>query len=62
MDNWNEKRLVAVSEVRREILGINEKEIWGPKKPFKSDYAQKSFFVKELNVKGNADALSGKQS
>lgn len=53
---------MAVSEVRREILGINEKEILGPKEPFKSDYAQRSFFVKEVNVKGNADALSGTQS
>ena len=62
VEDWNEKRLVAVSEVRREILDTNEKEIWGPKKPLKSDYAQRSFFVKELNEKGNADALSGKQS
>ena len=61
-EDWNEKRRVAVSEVRREILGINEKEILGPKEPFKSDYAQRSFFVKELNMKGNADALSGTQS
>ena len=43
-------------------LRISEKEILGPKEVFKSDYAQRSFFVKELNVKGNADALSGMQS
>ena len=38
------------------------KKLWVPKEPFKSDYTQRSFFVKELNVKGNADALSGTQS
>lgn len=53
MEDWNEKRLAAVSEVRREILGIQAKKFGVPKKPFKSDYAQRSFFVKELNVKGN---------
>ena len=41
VEEGNEEKLVAASEVkwRREILGINEKEIWGPKEPLKSAYA-----------------------
>lgn len=44
MEDQNADRLLAASEVRREILGINEKEILGLKEPFKSAYASRGSF------------------